>query len=102
MIISFRYWSIAIAVLVFTLLVGIILGNCLVNSLSVPSLDSMKLIHGKLSNGVKEYERQKVHSLDRYTRKPVHFERSDTDAISPVSDLDLSFINRVLYSSDAK
>jgi hypothetical protein len=47
MIISFRYWSIAIAVLVVTLLVGIVLGNCLVNSLSVPSLDSMKLIHGE-------------------------------------------------------
>jgi hypothetical protein len=47
MIISFRYWSIAMAVFVITLLVGIVLGTCLVNSLSVPSLDSMTLIHGK-------------------------------------------------------
>jgi hypothetical protein len=43
-----------------------------------------------------------IHSLDRHTRKPVDFERSDIHAISPVSDLDLSFVNRVLYSSDAK
>lgn len=40
--------------------------------------------------------------LDRHTRKPGLVERSTTDAISPVSDLDLSFVNRVLYSSDAK
>jgi hypothetical protein len=43
-----------------------------------------------------------MNSLDRHTRKPGNFERSDTHAISPVSDLDLSFVNRVLYSSDAK
>jgi hypothetical protein len=47
LIISFRYWSIAMALLVVTLLIGIVLGNCLVNSLSVPPLDSMKLIHGE-------------------------------------------------------
>ena len=40
--------------------------------------------------------------LDRHARKPGLVERSATDAISPVSDLDLSFINRVLYSSDVK
>jgi len=46
----FRYWSIAIAILVGTLLVGIVLGNCLVNSLSTPSLDTIKLIQGKHTN----------------------------------------------------
>jgi hypothetical protein len=40
--------------------------------------------------------------LDRHTRKPANFEKLDTDAISPVSDLDLAFVNRVLYSSDKK
>ncbi|CAF0851722.1 unnamed protein product [Rotaria sp. Silwood1] len=79
-----KYWSIAIAVLVVTLLIGIVLGNCLVNSLSVPSLDSMKLIH------------------DRHTRKPMNVKNSNTDAIAPVCDLDLTFVNRILYSSDIK
>jgi len=40
--------------------------------------------------------------LDRHTRKPVNFENSDTEAIPPVADLDLAFVNRVLYSSDTK
>jgi len=40
--------------------------------------------------------------LDRHTRKLVNFEKSDTDAIAPISDLDLAFVNRVLYSSDTK
>ncbi|CAF0790025.1 unnamed protein product [Adineta ricciae] len=77
-----KYWSIAIAVLVLTLLIGIVLGNCLVNSFSVPSLNSMVLIH------------------DQHTRKTKHDESSDADAIPPVADLDLSFVNQVLYSSD--
>ncbi len=72
------------------------------NSLSVPSLDSMKLIHGKQRRLLKKYERKMNVSLDRHTRKPVNFENSDTDAIPPVSDLDLAFVNRVLYSSDKK
>jgi hypothetical protein len=41
-------------------------------------------------------------SLDRHTRKLVNFKKSDTDAIAPISDLDLAFVNRVLYSSDTK
>ncbi|UJR23489.1 hypothetical protein I4U23_026487 [Adineta vaga] len=77
-----KYWSIAIAVLILALLIGIVLGNCLVNSLSVPTLDSMSLIH------------------DRHTRKRTHLKTTDTDAIPPVSDLDLSFVNQILYSSD--
>ncbi|CAF0872204.1 unnamed protein product [Rotaria sordida] len=79
-----KYWSIAIAILVVTLLIGIVLVNCLVNSLSVPSLDSMKLIQ------------------DRHTRKKMNVKNLNTDAIPPVCDLDLSFVNQVLYSSDIK
>ncbi|CAM4773904.1 unnamed protein product [Rotaria magnacalcarata] len=78
-----KYWSIAIAIVVVALLISIVLGNCLVNSLSVPSLDSMKLIH-------------------RHTRKREFSKYSTTDAIPPVSDLDLSYVNRILYSSDIK
>ena len=47
MLIYFRYWSIAMAGLVVTLLIGIILGNFLMNNLSIPTLDDMTLIHGK-------------------------------------------------------
>ncbi|CAF3140669.1 unnamed protein product [Rotaria socialis] len=79
-----KYWSIAIAIGVVTFLISIVLGNCLVNSLSVPSLDSMKLIR------------------DRHTRKRDLSKHSTTDAIPPVSDLDLSYVNRVLYLSDVK
>jgi hypothetical protein len=46
--------------------------------------------------------RKIINSLDRHARKPSTSDRSDTDAIPPVSDLDLSFVNRLLYSSDAK
>ena len=35
------------AILVIVLLFGIVFGNYIINSLSIPSLDSMKLIHGK-------------------------------------------------------
>ncbi|CAF2415358.1 unnamed protein product [Rotaria sp. Silwood2] len=79
-----KYWSIAMAVVVVTLLIAIVLGNCLVNSLSVPSLDCMRLIH------------------DRHTRKIINIKKSNTDAIPPVCDLDLAFVNRILYSSDIK
>ncbi|CAF0818421.1 unnamed protein product [Adineta steineri] len=79
-----KYWSIAIAVLVLTLLIGVIVGNYLLNSLSIPPLDSISLIH------------------DRHTRKPQDLISSETDAIPPVSDLDLSFVNQVLYSSHTK
>ncbi|CAF0822729.1 unnamed protein product [Adineta steineri] len=79
-----KYWSIAIAVLVLTLLIGVIVGNYLLNNLSIPPLDSISLIH------------------DRHTRKPQDFISSETDAIPPVSDLDLSFVNQVLYSSHTK
>jgi len=47
------------ALLVVTLLIGIVLANCLVNSLSVPTLDSMKLIHGEKWRLLKKYERHK-------------------------------------------
>ena len=50
----------------------------------------------------KKNARKSIDYLDRHARKPGHFQRSEADAISPVSDLDLSFVNRVLYSSDAK
>lgn len=40
--------------------------------------------------------------LDRHARKAVNVRNSDTDAIAPVSDLDLSFVNRALYSSDTQ
>jgi hypothetical protein len=49
---------------------------------------------------MKNYESKKNVYLDRYTRQPVNSQNSDTDAIPPVSDLDLAFVNRVLYSSD--
>jgi hypothetical protein len=71
-----------------------------VNSLSVPSLDSMKLIHGKERRG---YEKEKNSLiLDRHTRKAVNINNCETDAIPPVSDLDLAVVNRVLYASDTK
>ena len=91
-----RYWSIAMAVLVVTLLVGIVLGNCLINSLCVPSLDSMTLIHGR-SIGNQQISIRL--GLDRHSRKPGAIQSATTEAISPVSDLDLAFVNRVLYSS---
>jgi hypothetical protein len=41
--------------------------------------------------------------LDRHTRRhALNSQHSDTDAIPPVSDLDLAFVNQVLYSSDTK
>jgi hypothetical protein len=45
---------------------------------------------------------KRMFSLDRHTRKSVKVDNCETDAIPPVSDLDLAFVNRVLYASDTK
>ena len=43
---------------------------------------------------------RRIIPLDQHTRKTKHDETADADAIPPVADLDLSFVNQVLYSSD--
>lgn len=84
-----------------TLLVGIVLGNFLLNNLSIPPLDSISLIYGKTRMTSDKQENLFYWTdLDRHTRKPTKDDQLHDDAIAPVSDLDLALVNRVLYSVD--
>jgi hypothetical protein len=94
---AFRYWSIAIAGLVITLLIGIVVGYYTISSLSIPALDNMRLIHGNrvsYSKSIFNYS----FSSDRHTRKPSVKHQRRQHSIAPVSDMDLARVNRILYS----
>ncbi|CAF0780206.1 unnamed protein product [Didymodactylos carnosus] len=77
-----KYWSIVFALLVIILILSIVLCNFCINNLSVPSLDDFRLIH------------------DRYVRlPPSNLFQNDIDCIPPVFDMELKYVNHVLYST---
>ena len=88
--------------LIVSLLIGLILSNFLLNSLSIPTLDDVKLVHGKSYSLIQsDYNEMKIY-LDRHTRPLMNREISDLNGTPPACDLDLAYVNQLVYSSDAK